>query len=138
MSGLKKKGGCQCGAVRFEVGVPEQTFGICHCGICRKINAGPFMAVHCDTDIAFNEERGLARYQSSDIAERGFCKDCGTSLFYRMTEPMDGFLGVSVEAFDDANGFELAQHIFVDDQPARYAFKDNCPRLTGVEAMGEA
>lgn len=132
----KRSGQCQCGAVKFEVTVPESKFGVCHCGICRKINAGPFMAVHCETDITFTEERGLACYRSSEWAERGFCKECGTSLFYRMIDPPDKFLGVSVEAFEEADGFELAQHIFIDNKPDRYDFKDEAPRLTGAETMG--
>ena len=44
MSDKKLEGGCQCGAVRYEVtGDPVMT-AICHCSMCRRANAAPVVA----------------------------------------------------------------------------------------------
>ena len=138
MDGSVRAGGCLCGAVRFEVAVPEAKFSICHCGMCRKWSAGPFMAVHCTGEATFANEEGLAWYQSSPRAERGFCARCGSSLFYRLTsQPESPFLGVSAEAFDEAGDLTLDRHVYVDARPNRYEFGDSQPRITESELLAE-
>ncbi len=130
-------GGCLCGGVRFEVQVPERTFSVCHCGMCRKWSAGPFMAVHCPGDVRFTEEEGLAWYAGSAWAERGFCSRCGASLFWRLAQDPGREIIVSVEAFDDPAAWSLDRHIYVDAQPGRYGFDDARPRVTEAELMEE-
>ena len=50
----KRTGRCLCGAVHFEVSVPEAKYSMCHCGMCRRWSAGPFMTVHCPADAEFS------------------------------------------------------------------------------------
>ncbi len=132
-----RSGGCLCGAVRFEIAVPEPKFNVCHCGMCRKWGAGPFMAVHCEGPAEFADDEGLTWYRSSEWAERGFCAKCGTSLFYRLTADPEAMLIVSSEAFDEADDFELHQHIYVDYKPGRYQFGDARPGLTEAELLAQ-
>lgn len=82
-------------------------------------------------DFSANDE--LARYASSEWAERGFCRACGTSLFYFL-KPSGTYM-VSVGAFDDAAVFELAREIFIDAKPPGYAFAGDRPRLTEAEVL---
>lgn len=133
----KKAGGCLCGAVRFEVNPEKNEFDICHCGMCRKWSAGPFMAVHCTDGMSLIEDSGLAWYQGSEWAQRGFCSKCGTSLFWRLSADPDAMLSVSVEALEDAEEFALGRHIYVDAQPPRYEFSGKNPRVTEAELMVE-
>lgn len=130
-------GGCLCGKVRFEVGVPEKKFSLCHCGMCRRWTSGPFQSVHCDGDIAFAEDEGLAWYRGSPWAERGFCKACGTILFWRFTEAPEREIAVSVASFDGQDGWKIDRHIFTDAMPGYYDFADDRPRLTEAELMKE-
>jgi hypothetical protein len=78
------QGGCQCGAVRYEFTVRPGNPCICHCRMCQKQFGnffGSFAGSHPDQ---FRITRGtLAVFKSSDDAERGFCRDCGTPLTYR-------------------------------------------------------
>ena len=134
---LIRSGGCLCGAVRFEVAVPEAKFGVCHCGMCRKWSAGPFMAVHCPGDATFVKDEGLAWYQGSPWAERGFCNRCGTSLFWRLANSPQAELAVSSESFDEADDLTLDRHIYIDAKPDRYEFDDACPRVTEAELLAE-
>ena len=77
-------GGCQCGAVRYEFTVRPDNPCICHCRMCQKQFGnffGSFAGSHTGN---FRITRGsLAVFESSDDAERGFCRDCGTPLSFK-------------------------------------------------------
>ena len=79
-------GGCQCGAVRYELSAPPRGGSICHCRMCQKAGGAPFMAFTGPMrQERFVLTRGApATYRSSEIAERGFCAVCGTPLTYRL------------------------------------------------------
>ena len=132
-----RPGGCLCGAVRFEVHVAEKKFNVCHCGMCRKWSAGPFMSVHCQGSGTFTKTDGLAWYRGSKWAERGFCNRCGTSLFWRLAENPEAVLIVAADALDDAEDLTLDRHIYIDAKPARYDFADKRPRITEAELLAE-
>ena len=132
-----RTGGCLCGAVRFEVALASEKFHVCHCGMCRKWSGGPLMAVPCQGGATFTKQDGLAWYRGSKWAERGFCAQCGTSLFWRLAEDPDAMFIVAVESLDDASDLTLEQHIYIDAKPDRYDFADNRPRLTEAEFLAE-
>ena len=66
---------------------PPEESSICHCRMCQKASGQPFMAFARVKagDLAWT--RGApAVFQSSNLVERGFCRDCGTPLTYRFLE----------------------------------------------------
>src|ERR1700744_6318964 len=77
-------GGCQCGAVRFALKAAPIRVSICHCRMCQKAVGAPF-ASFADIDPGdFTWTKGRpAAFKSSSIAERDFCRDCGTPLSFR-------------------------------------------------------
>ena len=79
-------GGCQCGAVRYELTARPTGASICHCRMCQKAGGAPFMAFTGTVrQERFVFTRGApAIYRSSEIAERSFCAICGTPLTYRL------------------------------------------------------
>lgn len=93
------QGGCQCGAVRYEFTVRPDNPCLCHCRMCQKQFGnffGSFAGSHTDN---FRIIRGiLSVFRSSDDAERGFCRDCGTPLTYRaLSRPR---ISVSIGSLD--------------------------------------
>ncbi len=84
MAGDIWTGGCQCGAVRYEYAARADNPCLCHCRMCQKQFGnffGSFAGSHTDN---FRLTRGiLALFESSDDAERGFCRDCGTPLTFK-------------------------------------------------------
>ena len=68
------KGNCLCGKVRISAKHVSTHAGACHCGMCRKWSGGPLMAVNCGTEISFEGTENISIYDSSEWAERGFCK----------------------------------------------------------------
>jgi hypothetical protein len=93
-------GGCQCGAVRYELASPQWT-SVCHCRMCQKASGQPFMAFVGGRAENLRWTRGAPRvFRSSDIAARGFCPACGTPLTYG--RPDAGTLSVTVGSLDDS------------------------------------
>lgn len=77
-------GGCQCGAVRYALYAEPDSADICHCRMCQKALGNLFMAAAGVPREQFAWTRGEpAVFQSSTVAERGFCRDCGTPLYFR-------------------------------------------------------
>lgn len=128
-------GRCLCGAVTFEAEGIETSFHACHCGMCRRWSGGaPFFGAMAKS-VRFGGESSLGRYVSSEWAERGFCKACGTTLFYFL-KPASLYT-LSIGAFDDAASFRLEREIFIDHKPSGYALAGDHPRLTEREVLAE-
>ena len=125
-------GQCLCGAVRFTVDSVNPEFYACHCNMCLRWCGGPFLSVTA-AGLKFEETEQLMVFDSSDWAERGFCRVCGTNIFYHVKET-DGY-DVNTGTFDDASSFKMIGEIFVDQKPATYEFVGDHPRLTGAEAI---
>ena len=92
-------GGCQCGAVRYATYAPPHAVNICHCRMCQKAGGGPNMTLISNFPGNFAWTLGTpATFVSSNIAQRDFCRDCGTPLAYRGPS---GRVSVSYGSLDD-------------------------------------
>ena len=120
-------GGCLCGAVRYEISGTMQKVVYCHCEQCRKTSGHFVAATAVDHDqLKFVENSGLTWYKSSDIAERGFCNRCGSSLFWR---PGHGkYMAVMTGALDAPTGLTGREHIHVADASDYYEITDGLPQ----------
>jgi hypothetical protein len=127
-------GRCLCGAVRFAAKAKDNHVGACHCHMCQRWTAGPFLTVDCEPgSVRITGEEQLGVYASSEWGERCFCKTCGTPLFWRM---QDGSLAVaSAGALDDKRDLTFFSQIFVDEKPAYYAFANETSMMTGAEVV---
>ena len=77
-------GGCQCGAIRFALKATPVRVSICHCRMCQKAAGAPFASFADIQKDDFSWTRGApAAFRSSSIAERDFCRQCGTPLSFR-------------------------------------------------------
>ena len=128
-------GGCLCGAVRFSIEGAMRQVIACHCGQCLRTHGNFGAYTSCDeTRLHLEETRGLAWYVSSEFAKRGFCRICGSSLFWKPEAA--AYVAVSAGALDDAGPLKLAKHIFTADKPGWYAITDGLEQeeqsLTGA------
>ncbi len=130
-TGTERHGRCLCGAVSIVAKQADSKVTACHCRMCRRWGGGPFMEIACGTDVTINGEQAVAVYDSSVWAERGFCKQCGTHLFYRLKG--DGSLQMSVGLFDDDDGLSFEHQVFIDQAPAYYGFSNETKNLTRAE-----
>ncbi|WP_293864267.1 GFA family protein [uncultured Alsobacter sp.] len=120
-------GGCLCGAVRFRVTGPLREIVACHCSMCRRAT-GTFVAATAaaDADMVVTGADTLTWFRSSDEAERGFCRQCGSNLFWR--RPGSGRTSILAGSLDQPTGLAIARHIFVADKGDFYEIGDEAPR----------
>ena len=128
-------GGCLCGGVRFVVTGSMREIIACHCGQCQKFH-GNFAAYSaCPREMLTISDSGLlAWYESSPMARRGFCRRCGSSLFWKPAAAE--YVAVAAGALDDPQDLKLERHIFTADRPPWYAITDGLDEFWG--SMGEA
>ncbi len=123
-------GGCLCGAVRYEINEPELGSMFCHCRMCQKFTGAPVAAGTTFSIEALRFVRGAPKfYRSSDIAERGFCGDCGTSLVYR------GLIGIWTKwilvftaSLDNPWDYPPTYHLGIESKLPWLPLHDDLPR----------
>lgn len=123
-----KTGGCLCGAVRYEVTGPLRDVVNCHCSMCQRLhgNFGPHSKAR-KTDLNIVNDQGLSWYETSSIARRGFCRECGSSLFW---EPFDqDATGIVAGSIDSPTGLRTIGHIFVEEKSDFYEINDDLPQF---------
>lgn len=128
-------GKCLCGSVKVDIKGAKGTFGACHCGMCRNWGGGPYLSVDAGTDVKFTGEDSITAFKSSDWAERGFCKKCGTHLFYRLTQQKMYFVPVGL--LSDAATFEFDHQVFIDRKPGNYEFTNRTVNMTEAEVFAK-
>ncbi|MSP83027.1 MAG: GFA family protein [Alphaproteobacteria bacterium] len=108
-------GGCLCGAVRYKVRGPLRDVANCHCGQCRKFHGHIGAYTNAKTkDLTFTADSGLTWFTSSRIARRGFCRVCGSSLFW---QALGGdTTSIAAGTLDGPTGLTTNRQIFTGKQ----------------------
>jgi hypothetical protein len=122
-----RTGGCQCGAVRYEVRGATSQETLCHCTDCRRASAAPVVAWFSVRPDAFRLTQGaLKAYRSSPGVVRSFCADCGTQITYQR----DGLgeLDVTTCSLDDPESAPPRDHTFVRSALGWAPVHDGLPR----------
>ncbi len=122
-------GSCLCGAVKYRVEGPLRPVIACHCTQCRK-TSGHYGAATSAPKDKVRIAGDVKWYVSSDAARRGFCPDCGSSLFWD-----GGGENISIWAgsFDGATGLSLKGHIFTASKGDYYPISDDLPMAEGED-----
>jgi hypothetical protein len=125
-------GGCQCGAVRYILrAIPGNTH-FCHCRMCQRAVGGPFANLTSLARAEIEWTRGEpAWFQSSSVATRGFCRDCGTPLSFAY-DRSDRF-SVTVGSLDHPEDFPPVRHYGVESKMPWLKLCDSLPE----EATGD-
>lgn len=126
------KGQCMCGAVVVEARALGPDMSACHCEMCRRWTGAAFVAVHArGADVTLSGPVKTGSF--SPWAERGWCDDCGSALFYRTKE--NGSLGLSAGLFDNAADHTLTDEYYIDHKPTGWSFAGDHIRMTRAEAL---
>ena len=100
MNHIIATGGCQCGAVRYRITTPFENPHICHCRMCQKAFGNYFAALVGTPKTGLEWTKGQpAFFRSSEIVQRGFCRDCGTPLSFAYDT--SARIAVSIGSLDD-------------------------------------
>jgi hypothetical protein len=127
-------GKCLCGAITVRTS-DKKSIDACHCGMCRRWGGGPALVLACGSDVQIDGIEHLKVYKSSDWAERAFCSECGTHIFYRLSANNDYFLPAGL--FQDGVEFEFKEQIFIDRKPSYYEFANQTLKMTEAEVFAK-
>ncbi len=91
---IRVDGHCYCGAIAFEVSIPEGNAPIftayCHCDSCRRAHSAPLYQVVCIDASSFDITTGaelLTEFQKpGGRIVRAFCSQCGSRILNRFPE----------------------------------------------------
>jgi len=132
-------GGCQCGAIRYEVAGEPQFAAICHCDDCRKSTGSAFA-----TNVFVKaEDLKILKGQpaswehptdSGSTMTKQFCQRCGSPLF-GFSSRGTGMRTIKVGSIDDASFVKPAVEVwtmrklpFVELHEHTQHFEKNRPR----------
>ncbi|RCS25287.1 GFA family protein [Phyllobacterium salinisoli] len=120
-------GSCLCGAVHLETRGPLRGIIYCHCTQCRKQSGHHYAATNvADDSIRVDGAENITWYQSSETARRGFCRICGSVLFWKHNDR--DYVSVMAGAFDRPTGLHGERHIFTADKGDYYDIDDGLPQ----------
>lgn len=123
-------GHCLCGAVRFAARTPLRSVVYCHCSQCRRQTGHFYAATNvADDRIVIEGKEAVTWFRASAEASRGFCKICGSTLFWKHDDR--DYVSVLAGAFDQPSGLSGGYHIFVADKGDYYTIEDGLPRHDG-------
>jgi hypothetical protein len=123
-------GSCLCGALLFTAQLPTLWVAHCHCTLCQK-NAGAAFV----TWAGFNEQnvqiddsnKSLIWYSATENAFRGFCNQCGSTLFFK-SERWPGELHIPVVNIQQALDRDPQLHVNWDSHQPWLHLNDDLPK----------
>ena len=111
---LPQTGGCQCGAIRYEITEAPQLVYTCHCTDCQRLTSSAFSLGIVVAAAGFRlsgiEPRPLQRTGGSGrINTRSVCPECGSWI---SSPPRDGLVRVRAGTLDDTSWLRPTRHIW--------------------------
>ena len=121
-------GGCLCGAVRYQLKPPLRPVVACHCRQCRRTSGNYVSATAVPRQsFALTSSDALKWYRSSERARRGFCSECGSSLFWS-ADALDT-ISIMTGTIDGETGLHTVAHICVADKGDYYELDASQPQF---------
>ena len=126
-------GSCLCGAVKFSIRLPTLWCAHCHCSQCQRAHGSAFVTWVGVPGPAFELGDGvpLVWFNSSAGAQRGFCRDCGSSLLFR-SDRWPGEVHVTLANLHAAIDRSPQLHVFHDSHVDWVQLGDELPRRAAL------
>ncbi len=127
------KGGCLCGAVTFRITLPTLFCGHCHCSMCRKAHGAGYITWIGVLLSHFELRQGaqkLKEYASSTHGKRGFCLECGSTLFCQSDKHPD-VMDIVLANIDDKIDRVPEAHYYFSDRADWVMIYDRLPKFGG-------
>jgi hypothetical protein len=133
------KGGCMCGAVRYECAADPIFMGNCHCRDCQQASGGaynaaigvPRNAVTITGDVKYYESKA----DSGSMAKRGFCSNCGSRLF-SMPPFAPDLMVITAGSLDDPSIFKPGMDIYTGSAQPWDHMNSALPKFPKMPPMG--
>lgn len=129
------KGSCLCKRVQYEIDGELDDVLNCHCSMCRKLHAGAFRtraSIKTKSWFTISGEQFIKFYQSSPGEHKGFCSECGSSLYTKFDAEPD-VLGFPLGTLDTDPKVKPGRHIFVGSKAPWHEITDDLPQIHEFE-----
>ncbi len=125
-------GRCMCGAVQYEIHGPIRDVIACHCEQCRRAS-GHYVAATAahPKHLSITRDDGLTWYEGTKQIRRGFCRICGSTLFFDHGD--DYPTGVAAGSLDSGEAVKIAVHIWTEEAGNYYDIPADAPKFTSTE-----
>ena len=130
-----KKGSCLCRRVQYEIDGDLEDVLNCHCSMCRKLHASAFRTrakVQASSWITTQGEEFIKFYESSPGEHKGFCSECGSSLFTKF-DAYPEVLGFPLGTLDTDPKVTATRHVYVANKAPWYEITDTLPQSEEFE-----
>jgi len=123
-------GGCLCQRVRYQITGPRRDIINCHCENCRRTHGHVSAYTSVDkVDLVLINEDSLKWYHDrSPDTYRGFCRECGASLFWDVRDG-NNKIAVSAGTLNAGHGLKTIGHVYVGEAGEYYQISDELPQF---------
>lgn len=126
-------GGCQCGALRYEITGRPLTLYACHCTECQRQSASAYglsLWVHeADFRLTGKPAQWTLYTESGHLLHCFFCPNCGSRLYHKDSEepadPAKAVLSVKAGSLDHARLLSPVGHIWTRSKAAGTVIPDD-------------
>lgn len=129
------KGGCHCGAIRYDMDEAVHHHALCHCADCRRATGAPAVSWGLVNNDQIRITGAPKTYASSEHGRRLFCGDCGTSLFYVNEAIFPGQTDVQTATLDDPGVIPLGAVIQTAERVEWMTHLDELPSFKRYPGM---
>ena len=123
-------GSCLCGKLGFSAKLPTLWVAHCHCSLCQK-NAGATLVTWAgfnEADVIIDDsDKILTWYSATENAYRGFCGECGSTLFFKSAR-WPGELHITVVNIHQPLDREPQAHVYWSSHQPWLPIADDLPK----------
>lgn len=127
MKKLSLKAKCLCGNISFKTTGYHRDVQNCHCIQCLKThgNFAAYTKVE-EKELKFLNKKTLKWFKSSKRAKRGFCNNCGASIFFKVLGTNQ--ICISAGIFNKPTKLKTSMNIFIKGKSDYYKIIDKLPK----------
>ena len=119
---------CLCGGVKIKIKEKLRHVINCHCSQCLKTHGNFAAYTSCSEDrIDFINKKTLKWYRSSKIAKRGFCSNCGASIFYKLLKSEN--ISIAAGMFHNPTKMKTHSNIYTKGRLDYYKLDSKIPKF---------
>ena len=127
MKKLSLKAKCLCGNISFKTSGYHRDVQNCHCVQCLKTHGhhAAYSKVE-EKDLKFLSKKSLKWFKSSKRAKRGFCSNCGASIFFKVIGTNSVCIAAGI--FNNPTKLKTSIEIFTKGKSDYYKINSKLPK----------
>jgi hypothetical protein len=121
-------GSCLCGDIKFSVTGFSDNIANCHCTMCRKFHGAAFGTLTSVEGLNWlSGKEQLKDFVAPNGTTRTFCKECGSSLGFRVKGALLNNIEIAVSIFDDDIPITVDAQIYTANKANWCSLDDQLP-----------